>query len=119
MQRIAADGELKSYTLGFMADDSSEYLIHVVREVEPESDHGPASRRHIAGAALPTTVPQLTQREVMVLQLLASGTSNQAIADKLTITGVTVRNHVRSVLHKLGVHSRLEAAAFAHHVGLS
>jgi two-component system nitrate/nitrite response regulator NarL len=58
-------------------------------------------------------VGQLTSREFHVLQLLVEGLASGRIADQLGISSNTVRSHIQSVLHKLHVHSRLEAAAFA------
>lgn len=62
--------------------------------------------------------PDLTEREREVLGLVARGLSNQEIADELTIALDTARNHVRAVLSKLGVHSKLQAAAVAVQRGL-
>jgi two-component system nitrate/nitrite response regulator NarL len=56
---------------------------------------------------------QLTYRELDVLRLLAEGVRGDAIAQRLGITQNTVRTHVQSILTKLQVHSRLEAATFA------
>jgi NarL family two-component system response regulator LiaR len=56
---------------------------------------------------------ELTEREREVLQLLAEGTRNDEIAQKLFISPQTVQTHVRNLLAKLGVHSKLEAVAFA------
>lgn len=56
---------------------------------------------------------QLTPREREVLELLVEGASGQAIARSLGISPNTVRTHVQSVLTKLQVRSRLEAATFA------
>lgn len=58
-------------------------------------------------------VAQLTERERDVLGLLAEGADSQTIADRCHISKNTVRTHVQSILAKLNVHSRLEAAAFA------
>jgi DNA-binding NarL/FixJ family response regulator len=55
----------------------------------------------------------LTVREREILGLLIEGLDTAAIARKLTVSRTTVRTHVQSVLTKLGVHSRLEAASFA------
>jgi PAS domain S-box-containing protein len=55
----------------------------------------------------------LTRREVEVLRLLADGVGTEEIADSLFISVTTVRNHVQNVLHKLDVHSKLEAVALA------
>lgn len=55
----------------------------------------------------------LTDREREVLQLLAKGSQNQAVADQLFLSVNTVRKHVQSILSKLGAHSKLEAVAIA------
>lgn len=57
----------------------------------------------------------LTRRELAVLRYLAGGMRTQAIAGCLYISPTTVRNHVQSILRKLGVHSRLEAIALVFH----
>jgi len=54
----------------------------------------------------------LTKREREVLALLARGAGNDTIAQTLVISPQTARTHIQNVLGKLGVHSRLEAAAF-------
>jgi two-component system, NarL family, nitrate/nitrite response regulator NarL len=69
-----------------------------------------------AGAASP--VATLTQREQQVLQRLVQGESSHAIAASMQVTYSTVRTHVQNLLAKLGVHSQLEAAAFAVQHGL-
>jgi DNA-binding NarL/FixJ family response regulator len=56
---------------------------------------------------------QLTDREVEILGQLAKGLRNDDIARKLFISPQTVQTHVRNLLSKLGVHSKLEAVAFA------
>ncbi len=56
---------------------------------------------------------ELTLREHEILQLLAEGMRNEGIAQKLFISPQTVQTHVRNLLAKLGVHSKLEAVAFA------
>ena len=56
---------------------------------------------------------QLTDREREVLGLLAQGLRNEDIAALLFISPQTVQTHVRNLLGKLGVHSKLEAVAFA------
>lgn len=58
-------------------------------------------------------VEQLTPREREVLSLLVDGASGEDIAKRLVISPNTVRTHVQSILTKLQVHSRLEAATFA------
>ena len=62
--------------------------------------------------------PDLTKREQEVLRLIVQGKTNQEIADVLFLARDTVRNHVASILSKLGVHSKLQAAAIAVQRGL-
>jgi two-component system nitrate/nitrite response regulator NarL len=58
-------------------------------------------------------IAQLTPREKEVLQALAEGLESKQIAERLHISVLTERNHVMSILTKLGVHSRLQAVVFA------
>lgn len=60
----------------------------------------------------------LSPREIEVLQLLAYGATTERIAEQLYISTNTVRNHVRRIIQKLQVHSRLEAAAHGIRYGL-
>lgn len=55
---------------------------------------------------------RLTLREQEILELLAKGKSGNEIADDLHIAPLTVRTHIRNLMSKMGVHSRLEAVAF-------
>ena len=57
--------------------------------------------------------PTLTGREVEVLQLVAQGMTSREIGEKLFISENTVKNHVRNILDKLGLHSRSEAVMYA------
>jgi two-component system NarL family response regulator len=57
--------------------------------------------------------PHLTERELEVLRYVATGRSNREIADEMCIAGNTVKNHVRNILEKLHLHSRMEAVMFA------
>jgi two-component system, NarL family, nitrate/nitrite response regulator NarL len=67
---------------------------------------------HPAGAPSP---PQhgLSCRELEVLRMLTAGESTEAMADAMGISVPTVRKHVQNVLGKLGVHTKLQAAAYA------
>ncbi|MGH3447313.1 MAG: response regulator [Nocardioidaceae bacterium] len=57
--------------------------------------------------------PRLTDRELEVLNLVAHGLNNGQIASKLFISPNTVKNHVRNILEKLQLHSRMEAVMYA------
>ncbi|HYN28377.1 MAG TPA: response regulator transcription factor [Dermatophilaceae bacterium] len=71
-----------------------------------DTDTGPDA----AGAA---AAPRLTDRELEVLRLVARGQANKEIARQLFISENTVKNHVRNILEKLQLHSRVEAALYA------
>ncbi len=58
-------------------------------------------------------LPQLTDREMQVLRLVATGRANRDIARDLFISENTVKNHVRNILEKLRLHSRMEAVLYA------
>ena len=63
-------------------------------------------------------IERLTSREREILQALAEGLESREIAEKLNITVETERTHMVNILHKLGVHSRLQALVFAVRHGL-
>ncbi len=63
-------------------------------------------------------IEDLSRREAEVLQLLAEGLSNKAIADRLGISGHTAKFHVHTILGKLGTQSRTEAVVRAARLGL-
>jgi DNA-binding CsgD family transcriptional regulator len=93
-------------------------LVHLFREVSPR----PAGQARNGHA---TTTPAssngsspLTPREREVLRLLAAGANTKIAAERLGISPATVRNHVQNLLGKLGVHSRLQAVAYANAHGL-
>jgi two-component system NarL family response regulator len=63
----------------------------------------------------PPPHPHLTPRQSEVLRLLERGRSTEQIATELNLSAETVRNHIRHLMRTLGVHSRIEAVAVAHH----
>ncbi|MEZ4620684.1 MAG: response regulator transcription factor [Caldilineaceae bacterium] len=78
----------------------------VIRELNHESN-------------LPPTEDPLTERELEVLQLVAQGLTNQEIADKLVLGERTVGNHISSILSKLHVANRTQAALYALREGIA
>ena len=62
--------------------------------------------------------PELSQREREILQLMAQGLGNIAIAERLVLSAKTVRNHVSNILDKLQVANRTEAILRARDAGL-
>ncbi len=67
---------------------------------------------------LPPPAEPLTEREMSVLELICRGYSNSEIAQQLHLAGGTVRNYVSSILQKLGVEDRTQAAVMAYQRGL-
>ncbi len=60
----------------------------------------------------------LTEREVEILRLKGGGLKNKEIADKLSISPLTVKNHINSILHRLNTHSISHAIALAYENGI-
>jgi DNA-binding NarL/FixJ family response regulator len=63
-------------------------------------------------------VEPLSERETEILRLLAQGASNREIAEALVIAEGTTKNHITSILGKLGVRDRTQAALKARELGL-
>jgi DNA-binding NarL/FixJ family response regulator len=94
-------------------------VIHkVVAEREPIGPPRLADVKRAERASIGVGFERLTPREREVLDLMATGLDNRAIAAKLAIQYTTVRGHVRSVIEKIGARSRLEAVARAYQMGL-
>jgi DNA-binding NarL/FixJ family response regulator len=92
--RVVADGQsLISPSMAIKLIDEFKQMAR------PERESGPALR--------------LTERELDVLRLVAQGHSNKEIAARLFISENTVKNHVRNMLEKLQLHSRMEAVMYA------
>jgi PAS domain S-box-containing protein len=96
--------------------------VHLFRDVTVAHEVEALVRERLAQARpapedgqLPS---DLTRRELEILRLIASGANTRAMAEKLHVSSATVRNHVQHILEKLGIHSRLEAAAYATRRGL-
>jgi DNA-binding NarL/FixJ family response regulator len=67
----------------------------------------------VVGRRQDVAAPRLTDRELEVLRLVARGLNNRDIAKDLFISENTVKNHVRNILEKLQLHSRMEAVMYA------
>jgi len=90
-------------------------IVHLFRDVTTSRELWDLVRERLApsvpgngnGASL------LTRRELEILQLMASGANTKALAERLHLSPATIRNHAQNIFAKLGVHSRLEAVAYA------
>jgi DNA-binding NarL/FixJ family response regulator len=103
---------------GFLTKDTPVARLVASIDAVMEGDLAPRSipSGFAVGSAMDSAsmlARQLTPREREVLALLVEGLDGRAISDRLGISANTVRTHVQSVLTKLQVHSRLEAATFA------
>lgn len=93
--------------------------IHLFRDVTASKELlRLVHERFKAPSTLPDETMVLTRRELEILRLLAGGANTKALAERLHVSGATVRNHVQNIFAKLGVHSRLEAVAYANQHGL-
>lgn len=98
--RAAAHG------VAWLSPQAAEVVLGYVRRAE----HEPTSNDPI--------VDELSPRELDVLQLIARGMENAEIAESLSISPRTAKNHVSSILAKLGLTSRIQAAIYAVRHGL-
>ena len=121
---------LRAGAIGYLLKDvASEKLVEAIRAVARGAAFLQPS---IAGKVIaefarlspylpPQTQPlvePLSERELDILRLLSQGASNKEIADDLVITVGTVKNHVTSILAKLGVRDRTQAALKAKELGI-
>jgi len=117
---------IKAGALGYLLKNASpQRLLSAIRDVyqgEPTMSPDIASKlmRELQRSSdLPPTREPLTEREVEVLCLVAQGLSNQEIADTLIVGEGTVRTHVSSILSKLHLANRTQAALYALREGLA
>jgi PAS domain S-box-containing protein len=95
---------------------SGPLTVHLFRDVTATKELLTLVHERLAGppnGERPEAASALTRREVEVLRLMMQGLNTAAAAEKLHVSPATVRNHVQNIFGKLGVHSRLEAVAYA------
>ena len=114
---------------GFVVKEASvDVFLATIRSVAEGAEVLPPALAtpllsHIAdhAAARPSAslrrAARMTKREREVIGLIAEGMSNKEIARRLHLSTHTVKSHVRNILEKLALHSRLQVAAYAHEVG--
>jgi two-component system, NarL family, response regulator LiaR len=117
---------IKAGAQGYLLKDSSpQELVQAIYDVHNgESSLDPAIARKLLrelnrpATPVVTSQASLTEREIEVVKLLAQGLANQEIAEQLVITERTVRSHVSSILGKLHVANRTQAALYALRQGI-
>jgi DNA-binding NarL/FixJ family response regulator len=114
-------GAVKAGAIGYLLKDTqAEELTRAIKaaangqvQLSPQ-----AAARLVREVRAPESPETLTERETDVLRLLAQGKANKEIAAALFIGENTVKTHVSSILVKLGVQSRTQAALYARQIGL-
>lgn len=114
-------GAVKAGAIGYLLKDTqSDELLRAIKaaangqvQLSPQ-----AAARLVREVRAPESPETLTERETDVLRLLAQGKANKEIAQALFIGENTVKTHVSSILLKLGVQSRTQAALYARQIGL-
>ena len=103
--------------IGAPANGDGPYTVHLFRDVTADKELLTLVHERLEGArpgAAPgTPEASLSRRELEVLQLMVEGLNTTMAAERLHVSRATVRNHVQNIFGKLGVHSRLEAVAYA------
>ncbi|MGH3403310.1 MAG: response regulator [Streptosporangiaceae bacterium] len=117
--RAGASGYLlKDIPLDEVADtvravDGGQSLINPSMAGKLLTEFAALARREESERPQQVPAPKLTDREMQVLKLIARGMNNRDIAKELFISENTVKNHVRNILEKLQIHSRMEAVMVA------
>ena len=114
-------GAVRAGAIGYLLKDTqAEELTRAIKaaangqvQLSPQ-----AAARLVREVRAPESPETLTERETDVLRLLAQGKANKEIAAALFIGENTVKTHVSSILVKLGVQSRMQAALYARQIGL-
>ena len=128
---------LQAGARGYLTKDATaEEIEHAIRAIVAGQTHlDPAIQQRLVTAVLDQTQPpaagetagvpssdlpdELTPREVEVLKLIASGLSNQEIADALVLSNATVKTHINRIFYKTGARDRAQAVRYAYQHGLA
>jgi DNA-binding NarL/FixJ family response regulator len=114
-------GAVRAGAIGYLLKDTqAQELRQAIKAAAAGQVHlsPQAAARLMREVVAPEHSETLSEREVEVLRLLAHGRANKQIARDLAIAEKTVKTHVSSILGKLGVESRTQAALYAGRIGL-
>ncbi len=121
LEDASVTGAVRAGAIGYLLKDTdAEELHRAIRGAAENRVHlaPEAAARLIREVRAPESPEELTERETEVLRLLARGKANKQIAASLFVSEKTVKAHVSSILMKLGVQSRTQAALYAVRTGL-
>jgi two-component system, NarL family, response regulator LiaR len=121
LEDASVTGAVRAGAIGYLLKDTdSEELIRAIKAAAEGRVHlaPEAAARLMREVRAPESPEALTDREAQVLRLLARGKANKQIASSLYVSEKTVKAHVSSILMKLGVQSRTQAALYAVRTGL-
>jgi NarL family two-component system response regulator LiaR len=121
LEDASVTGAVKAGAIGYLLKDTdAEELKRAIQAAAEGRVHlaPEAAARLMREVRAPESPEELTERETEVLKLLARGKANKQIASTLFVSEKTVKAHVSSILMKLGVQSRTQAALHAVRTGL-
>ncbi|HEY6674898.1 MAG TPA: response regulator transcription factor, partial [Rubrobacteraceae bacterium] len=121
LEDASVTGAVRAGAIGYLLKDTdSEELSRAIKAAAEGRVHlaPEAAARLMREVRAPESSEALTDREAEVLRLLARGKANKQIASSLYVSEKTVKAHVSSILMKLGVQSRTQAALYAVRSGL-
>ncbi len=121
LEDASVTGAIKAGAIGYLlkTTDADELCEAIKAAAAGKVQLAPeAAARLMREVRAPESPEALTERETEVLKLIAHGKANKQIARELSIDESTIKSHVHSILSKLNVKSRTQAALHAVHVGL-
>jgi two-component system, NarL family, response regulator LiaR len=121
LEDTSVSGAVRAGAIGYLLKDTdAEELKRAIQAAAEGRVHlaPEAAARLMREVRAPESPEELTEREIEVLKLVAQGKANKQIASSLFVSEKTVKAHVSSILMKLGVQSRTQAALHAVRTGL-
>ena len=120
-------GALRAGARGYLTKDAGAEEIRAAVEAvaRGEAALDPAIQHHVLAAvsspasAAAAAPDDLTPREIEVLTLIAEGLTNTEIADRLVVSGATIKSHVNHIFAKIGARDRAQAVVYAYANGIA
>ncbi|MDQ3284954.1 MAG: response regulator transcription factor [Actinomycetota bacterium] len=121
LEDASVTGAIRAGAIGYLlkTTDADELCEAIKAAAAGQVQLAPEAAAHLVREVhAPKSPEALTERETEVLRLIAHGKANKQIARELSINESTIKSHVHSILSKLNVKSRTQAALHAVHMGL-